>query len=72
MGGFKKHDMKCNHICIMGIPKGRESEEGIKNLFGETMTQNFPNQMKKKEAQFQEVQEAPNKMALKGPHQETS
>ena len=25
--------MKCNNICIIGIPEGEEEEKGIENLF---------------------------------------
>ena len=37
--------MKCNNICIIGIPEGEE-EQGIENLFEKVMTVNFPNLMK--------------------------
>ena len=26
-------NMKCNNICIRGIPEGEEEEQGIENLF---------------------------------------
>ena len=35
----------------MGTPEGEESEKGIKNLFEEIMTENFPNMMKEKDTQ---------------------
>ena len=35
-------NMKCNNICIMGIPEREESEQEIENLFEEIMTKNFP------------------------------
>ena len=38
--------MKLNNIGIMGISEGKESEQGIKNLFEEVMTENFPNLVK--------------------------
>ena len=40
--------MKHNNICIMGIPEGEESKQGIENLFEEIMTQDFPNLVKEK------------------------
>ena len=51
----------------MGIPEREESEQRIKNLFEEIMTQNFPNQVKKKDIQFQEMQKVPNKINSKRP-----
>ena len=41
--------MKWNNICIMGIPEGEENEQGIENLFEETMTENFPDPVKEKD-----------------------
>ena len=40
--------MKHNNIYTMGIPEGKESEHGIKNLFKEIMTKNFPNLVEEK------------------------
>ena len=54
--------MKCNNIHIMGIPEGEESEQGIKNLFEEIMSENFPNLVKEKVTQVQEAQRVPNKL----------
>ena len=42
-------NMKCNNICIMGIPEGEENEQGMENLFEEIMTENFPNLVKEKD-----------------------
>ena len=47
--------MKNSNIHILGIPEGEESEQGIKNLFGEIMTKNFPSLMKEKDTQIQEA-----------------
>ena len=58
---------KHNNICIMGIPKGEESEQGIENLFEEIMTKNFPNLVKEKVTQVQEAQRVPNKLDPKRP-----
>ena len=54
--------MKQNNIHIMGIPKGEESEQRIKNLFEETTTKNFLNLVKEKDTQVQEAQRVPNKL----------
>ena len=45
-------NMKCNNIHIMG---GKEKEQGIKNLFEEIMTENFPNLVEEKDTQVQEA-----------------
>ena len=60
-------NMKHNNICIMGMIEGSESKQGIKNLFEEIMTENFPNLMKEKGTQVQEAQRVPNKLVPKGP-----
>ena len=51
----------------MGIPKGEESEQRIKNLFEETTTKNFLNLVKEKDTQVQEAQRVPNKLDPKRP-----
>ena len=33
--------MKCNNICIIGIPEGEEVEEKIENLFEKSNDENF-------------------------------
>ena len=43
-------------IQIMNIPNGKDSEQGIKNLFKEIMTENFPNLVKEIDIQVQEAQ----------------
>ena len=60
-------NMKHNDIRIMGIPEGEESEQEIKNLFEELMTENFPNLVKEKVTQIQEAQTVPNKLDSKKP-----
>ena len=52
---------ECNNICIMGIPEGEESGQGIENLLEEMMTKNFPYLVKEKDTQVQEAQGVPNK-----------
>ena len=58
---------KQNNICIMEVPERKESEHGVKNLFEDIMTENFPNLVKKKVAQVQEAQRVPNKLDTKRP-----
>ena len=59
--------MKHNNIHIIGLLEGEGREQGIKNLFEEIMTENFPNLMKEKGTQVQEAQRVPNKLVPKGP-----
>ena len=33
-----RENIKNNNICIAGVPEGEEGEQGIENLFEETMT----------------------------------
>ena len=60
-------NMKHNSICILGIPGGEESKQGIKNLFEDIMTKNFPNQVKVKGTQVREAQRVPSKLDPKRP-----
>ena len=59
-------NMKCNNICIIGIPKGEE-EQGIENLFEKVMMENFPNLRREKVTQIQESQRVPSKRNPKRP-----
>ena len=59
--------MKCYNICIIGIPGGEESKQGIEKLFEEIMTENFLNLVKEKDTQVQETQRVPNKFDTKKP-----
>ena len=59
--------MKHNNICILGIPEGKESEQGIKNLFEEIMTEIFPDLVREKDTKIQEAQRVLNKLDLKRP-----
>ena len=61
--------MKRNNIHIKGIPE-EESERGIKNLFEEIMTENFPNEVKKKDTQVQAV-ESPKQVGSKEAYTKT-
>ena len=64
--------MKHNNIHIMGIPEREKSEQGIKNLFEEIITKNFPAQLKAKVTQVQEAQSSkqvgPNEAYTKTHH----
>ena len=48
-------NFKRSNIQTIGVPEGEEEEQGIENLFGNIMKENFPNLAK--EVDFQEVQE---------------
>ena len=58
-------NMKRNDIHIIGIPE--EEEQGIENLFEKVMMENFPNMMREKLTQIQEIQRIPNKRNPKRP-----
>ena len=62
--------MKCNNICIIGVPEGEETEQRIKNLFEEIMTEYFPNLVKEKDTQVQEAQ-SPKQNGFKVIHTKT-
>ena len=47
------------NILKLGIPKGKEKEKGIINIFEELMTENFPNLKKETYIQEQEAQRVP-------------
>ena len=53
--------MKCNNICIIGIPEGEEEEQGIENLLEKVMMENFPNLRREKVTQIQEPQRNPKR-----------
>ena len=65
-------NMKCNNICIIGIPEGEEEEQGIENLFEKVMMENFPNLRREKVTQIQETQRVPIKRKPRGPLQDKS
>ena len=54
-------NMKHNNIHILGIPEGEEEEQGVENLFGKVMMENFPNLRREKVTQIQETQRVPSK-----------
>ena len=59
-------NVKQNNIHIMGIPDEEENEQGIKNLFEDIMTENFPKLMKEKDTQFPKLR-VPDKLDPKKP-----
>ena len=59
--------MKYNNIGIIGTQEEEESEQGIKNLFEEIMTEIFPDLVREKDTKIQEAQRVLNKLDLKRP-----
>ena len=59
--------MKHNNIHIIGVTKGEERKQGLKNVYEEIMTKNFPNLVKERDTQVQEAQRVPNKLDSKRP-----
>ena len=41
-----QNNMKHNNIHIIGIPEGKEEDQGRDNLFEKVMMENFPNERK--------------------------
>ena len=60
-------NMKRNNIHIIGIPEGKEEEQGIENLFEKVMMENVPNLRREKVTQIQETQRVPSKRNPKRP-----
>ena len=64
--------MKCNNSYIMGIAEEEEeSKQGIKNLFEEIMTKNFPNLVKEKSNTNPRSSESPKPVRAKEAYTET-
>ena len=55
-------NIKCNNICIIGVPEGEEREKGPKNIFEEIIVENFPNMGKEIVNQVQEPQRVPHRV----------
>ena len=66
------NNVKHNNICIIKIPEGEESEQGIENLFEEIMTENFTNLVKENVTEVQEAERVPIRGTQRDPHQDTS
>ena len=60
-------NMKHNNTHMLGIPGGEEEEQGIENLFGKVMMENFPNLRREKVTQIEETQRVPIKRNTKRP-----
>ena len=52
-------NIKCNNICIIGVPEGEEREKGPQKTFEEIIVENFPNMGKEIATQVQEMQRVP-------------
>ena len=52
-------NIKCTNICIIGVPEGKVGEKGPKEVFEETIAENFLNMGKEIVTQAQEVQRVP-------------
>ena len=48
-------NIKCNNICIVGVPEGEEREKGPEKIFEEIVVKNFPNMGKEIATQVQEA-----------------
>ena len=62
-----QNNMKHNNIHIIGIPEGKEEDQGRDNLFEKVMMENFPNLMREKVTQIQEAERVPIKRNPKRP-----
>ena len=58
-------NFKHTNIQIIGVPKGEEEEQEIKNLFEKIMKENSPNLVKEIGIQVQEAQRIPTKLDTK-------
>ena len=52
-------NIKCNNICIIGVPEGEEREKGPEKIFEEIIVENFPNMGEEIATQVQEAQRVP-------------
>ena len=57
-------NVKYNNISIIGIPEGKEEEQGLENLFEKVIMENFPNLRREKVIQIQEKQRPAIKTTL--------
>ncbi|KAK1344437.1 LOW QUALITY PROTEIN: hypothetical protein QTO34_013131 [Cnephaeus nilssonii] len=62
-----RDNTKQNNIRIIGVPEGKETEQGIENLLEEIITENFLDIGKKNPTQIQEAHRVPSKMNPKRP-----
>ena len=54
-------NIKCNNICIIGVPEGEEREKGPEKIFEGIIVKNFPNMGKEIATQIQEAQRVPGR-----------
>ena len=54
--------IKCNNICIIGVPGYAEREKGAEGLFEQIIAENFLNLRKEIDIQIQEAQRTPIKI----------
>ena len=52
-------NVKCNNICIIGIPEEEEEKKGYEKIFEEIIVENFPSIDKEIVNQVQEAQRVP-------------
>ena len=52
-------NIKCNNICMIGVPEGEEREKGPEKIFEDIIVENFPNMGKDIATQVQEAQRVP-------------
>ena len=57
-------NIKCNNICIIGVPEGEEREKVPKKTFGD-YSRKFPNKGKEIATQVQETQGVPYRIKQK-------
>ena len=63
-------NIKCNNICIIGVPEGEEREKGPEKIFEEIIVEKFPDMEKEIATQVQEAQN-PRQDKPKEKHTET-
>ena len=63
--------MRCNVICIVGIPEGVEREQGIEDILEETTTENFHNLVREKRLTSPRSSESPEQVGHKEVYTET-
>ena len=64
-------NMKCNNICIIGIPEGQEEEQRIENLFEKVMMKISLIWWEKKSHKSRSHRESQSRGTQRGPLQDT-
>ena len=65
-------NIKRNNIHIIGIPEGKEEEQGLENLFEKVMIENFPNLMTEKVKKLRKHRDSQSRGIQRGPWKDTS